>query len=122
MHRDILRDNRALLIKNMEPRKLLSHLSRTLDEADDEEIKAQSTRGKCSEKLLDILLRKGQNAFDEFVKALKKEESQFLALALIEAGNMEEPYQLSGWGERREERVILKLLEANKLSCRSNHR
>ena len=101
MHRDILRDNRALLIKNMEALKLLKHLSRTLDEADDEEIKGQPTRGKCSEKLLDILLRKGQNAFDEFVNALKEVQTH-LAVALIEAGNKEEPYQLSGWGGRRE--------------------
>jgi len=89
MHRDILRYNRTLLIKNMEPMKLLKHLSCTLDEADDEEIKAQPTRGKGSEKLLDILLRKGQNAFDEFVKALKEVQSDYLAVALIEAENRE---------------------------------
>lgn len=87
MHRDILRNNRAFLIKNMEPMKLLKHLSTTLDETDDEQIKAQSTRGERSEKLLDILLRKGQNAFDEFVKALREVQSQYLAVTLIEAGN-----------------------------------
>lgn len=103
MHRDILRNKRALLIKNMEPLKLLKYLGSTLDETDDEEIKAQPTRGKACEKLLEILPRKGQNAFDEFVNALKEVQTQYyLAVALIEAGNEEEAFHLSRCGGRRE--------------------
>lgn len=103
MHRDILREKRALLIENMEPPKLIKHLSGTLDETDDEEIKTQPSRRKACEKLLEILPRKGQNAFDKFVIALKEVQTQYyLAKALIEAGNREGPYQLSGWEGRRE--------------------
>lgn len=46
------------VLSHTEPTKLLQYLGNTLDETDDEEIKAQSRRGKCSEKLLEILLRK----------------------------------------------------------------
>ena len=71
-HRDILRNHRSFLIQNMEPTKLLQYLGNTLDETDDEEIKAQSRRGKCSEKLLEILLRKDKMLLMNSWKLWKK--------------------------------------------------
>ncbi|XP_044179741.1 uncharacterized protein LOC122961199 [Acropora millepora] len=83
-HRTILRDFRPNIIKDLEPNNILPDLGRVLTAKDDEEIKAQSTRqGRC-EKLLEILPRKGPNAFKVFVEALKK-EAPHLADDLIEA-------------------------------------
>ena len=60
------------------------------------EIKAQSTRqGRC-EQLLEILPRKGPNAFKVFVEALKKEAPHF-ADVLIKVGNKGDPNHSSAF-------------------------
>ena len=85
-HRTILRDHRPNIVTDLEPNNILPDLGSVLTEKDDAEIKAQSTRqGRC-EQLLEIIPRKGPNAFKVFVEALKK-EAPHLASDLIGAGN-----------------------------------
>ena len=92
-HRTILRDDyRPNIIKDLEPNDILPDLGRVLTVNDDDEIKAQSTRQRRCEKLLEILPRKGPNAFKVFVEALKK-EAPHLADDLMEAGNKEDRNQ-----------------------------
>ena len=93
-HRTILRDYRPKIVKDLEPNNILPDLGRVFTVNDDEEIKAQSTRQRRCEKLLEILPRKGPNAFKVFVEALK-EEAKHLADVLIEAGNKGDPNQSS---------------------------
>ena len=98
-HRNFLRHYRQNIVKDLEPNHILSDLGSVLTEKDDAEIKAQSSRqGRC-EQLLEILPRKGPNAFKVFVEALKK-EAPHLASDLIEAGNKEVPNQSSALRNR----------------------
>ncbi|XP_067020541.1 uncharacterized protein [Acropora muricata] len=83
-HRLILRHSRVSIGRNLEPNNILSKLVTVLTETDEEEVKAQLTRQARCEKLLEILPRKGPNAFKVFVEALK-EEANHLADVLIEA-------------------------------------
>ena len=93
-HRIILRNYRPNIVKDLESRNILPKLGTVLTQNDDDEIKGQPTRlGRC-EKLLEILPRKGPKAFKVFVEALKVEAAH-LAQDLIEAGNKENPNQLS---------------------------
>ncbi|XP_067020543.1 uveal autoantigen with coiled-coil domains and ankyrin repeats-like isoform X4 [Acropora muricata] len=83
-HRAILRHYRPNIVKDLEPNNIIPDLGSVLTAKDDAEIKAQSTRqGRC-EQLLDIIPRKGPNAFKVFVEALK-EEAPHLASDLIDA-------------------------------------
>ena len=85
-HRYILRDHGPNIIRDLEPNNILPDLGRVLNEKDEAEIKAQSTRQERCGKLLEILPRKGPNAFTKLVYALDK-EAEHLALELIKAGN-----------------------------------
>ncbi|XP_067020537.1 GRIP1-associated protein 1-like isoform X2 [Acropora muricata] len=92
-HRAILRHYRPNIVKDLEPNNILPDLGSVLTAKDDAEIKAQSTRqGRC-EQLLDIIPRKGPNAFKVFVEALKK-EAPHLALDLIDADHKETDKEL----------------------------
>ena len=73
-HQDILRRSWPTLRTDLEPIKLLPYLVDVLDPTEEEEIKASSrkTREDAADKLLEILPRKGQRAFDVFERALKK--------------------------------------------------
>ena len=87
--RNLIRIRRVELARDMEPRQLIHHMADVLTPIDEEEIKAIATRwGQC-EKLLDILPRRGEKAFDSFVKALKKVQP-FLADLLVDAGECTE--------------------------------
>ena len=91
--RNIIRRHRVELAMDMEPRQLIFYLADVLTPTDEEEIKAMATRwGQC-EKLLDILPRRGEKAFDSFVKALK-EVHPFLADLLVDAGECTEANML----------------------------
>lgn len=84
--RNIIRIRRVELARDMEPRQLIHHMADVLTPTDEEEIKAIATRwGQC-EKLLDVLPRRGEEAFDSFVKALKEVGQPFLADLLVDAG------------------------------------
>ena len=96
--RTILRDYRPNIVNDLEPNNILLYLGSVFTENDDEEIKTQSTRQKRCEKLVEILLRKGPNAFNVFVEALKKEVPH-LADVLIEAGNKGDRNQSSAFGD-----------------------
>ena len=98
-HRTILRHYWPNIGKDLEPNNILPDLGRVLTVKDDEEIKAKSTRQERCDKLLEILPRKGPNAFKVFVEALKH-EAPHLASDLIEAGNNEEPNQSSTLRDR----------------------
>lgn len=80
-HREILRRQRYNLRRDLEVMKLLPKLFSVLDPEDEEEVKAEATRRKKVEKLLDILPKKGPEAFDVFVKGLL-ETQPFLAAPL----------------------------------------
>ena len=98
-HRIILRQHQANIRMDLEPENILPNLVEILDDTDEGEIKAQSTREKKCDKLLEILRRKGPNAFEAFVEALKKKVSH-LASDLIAAGNKEEPNQSPALSDR----------------------
>ena len=98
-HRLILRRHQSILKKDLEPNKILSDLVEIFDESDEGEIKAQSTREKRCDKLLEIIRTKGPTSFKVFVEALKQ-NALHLALVLIEAGNNREPNQSSAFRDR----------------------
>ncbi|XP_044179742.1 death domain-containing protein CRADD-like [Acropora millepora] len=83
-HRTILRHHWSNIRKDLEPNNILSKLVTVLTETDEQEIKAQFTRQERCDKLLEILPRRGENAFKVFVEALK-EEAPHLADVLIDA-------------------------------------
>ena len=93
-HRTILQDHWSNICDNVEPKNILSKFVTVLTETDKEEIRKQSTRQERCEKLLRILIRRGENAFDAFVNALVK-EAPHLASELTEAGNKKKPNQSS---------------------------
>lgn len=81
IHRDILRKRRDALLRDIEPLKLLNSLD-VLDDDDREEVKMQKTRTERAETLLDMLTRKGPDAFQNFVAVLSRSQ-RFLADILI---------------------------------------
>ena len=85
-HRTILRGHRPNIVSDLEPNNILPDLRSVLTVKDEEEIKAQSTRQRRCEQLLEIIPRKGPNAFKVFVEALKI-EAPHLASDLIDTGN-----------------------------------
>ena len=93
-HRSILRHHWSNIRENLEPNNILSSLVLVLRETDEEEIREQSTRQERCDKLLYLLPRRGPNAFNVFMEALK-EEAPHLALDLIVTGNKEVPNQSS---------------------------
>ncbi|XP_068752676.1 golgin subfamily A member 6-like protein 7 [Montipora capricornis] len=78
MHRKILHDHRDYLLRNLEPMKLLPYLNTVLDESDRQEIEQEPTRNRKVVKLLDMLPKRGPDAFDAFIKALE-ETQKFMA-------------------------------------------
>ena len=98
-HRTILRHHWSNICDNLEPKNILSKFVAVLKETDEEEIRKQSTRQERCDKLLNILLKRGENAFDVFVNALE-EEAPDLASELTEAGNKEELNQSSALMDR----------------------
>ena len=98
-HRTILLHHWANIRENLEPKNIMPKLVTVLKETDYDEIREQSTRQERCDKLLDILPRRGKNAFDVFVNALESEVPH-LASELTEAGNKEEPNQSSALMDR----------------------
>ena len=86
-HRDILRRHWSTLRRDLEPMKLLPYLVNVLDVTDEQEVKVKATREDRIDKLLEILLRRGPAAFDDFVKALQ-EVQPFLAAPLVQESGM----------------------------------
>ena len=88
-HREILQKRRIVIAQDLEPSKLLNGLE-VLDDDDREEIKTKETRKEQAYALLDMLVRKGPNAFRDFVSSLYELKSQkHLADLLIEDSGIE---------------------------------
>lgn len=83
-HREILHHCLSELEKDLEPKKVLSELTTVLDATDVREVYESGTRVNQVNKLLDFLPRRGPNAFNVFVKALK-EKQPHLAITLQNA-------------------------------------
>ena len=86
-YRNILRNCRKELVKDMEPNKVLRqmvdpHLFTTEDE---HEVKAEKTRHERCEKFLDMLVRKGARAYEIFKETIK-EVHPHLANVVLSAG------------------------------------
>lgn len=86
-HRNLLRRHHLLFQKDLEPRHLLAHLVSVLNTRDEDEIKAQATRELQVDKLLEILPRRGPQAFGFFLNALEAVQP-FLAVPLREEEGM----------------------------------
>ena len=106
-HRTILRHYWCNIRDNLEPNNILPKLVLVLRQTDEEEIREQSTRQERCDKLLYILPKRGENAFNVFVNALVK-EAPHLASELTEAGNKKEPNQSSARRGRSISKVALK--------------
>lgn len=79
--RDVLTAHRILIVDNLQERKVVEQLfaEGILDQTDREEINAETSRfDKCC-LLLDMLPRKGPNAFQSFLQALRLSSQGFLA-------------------------------------------
>ncbi|XP_067057441.1 uncharacterized protein [Acropora muricata] len=87
-HRTILRKNRQLLIKDLEPWKIVNDLAEIFDEDDRDEVKAENTRKEQAEALLDMLPRKGPTAFKQFLRALNKRQPH-LATPMVEESRID---------------------------------
>lgn len=87
-HRLILRKHRKELEDNLQPLKLLSHLTNVLSHEDEEEIRAERTTTEQVRRLLDLLPRRGDQAFEAFVRALDRTQ-RFLAKPIAEEGKIE---------------------------------
>ena len=94
-HRKILRKHRQVLVRDLEPLKLLNRLD-VLGDDDRELVKAKKTRSEQAEELLDMLPRKGEDAFQNFITALCNGSQKFLAKPLIRASGMDESSLLKG--------------------------
>jgi hypothetical protein len=86
-HRKLLRQFAPTFEKDLEPGKLIKHLTDVLDTRDEEEILSMPTRVGQVDKLLTMILRRGDKAFSCFLEALEKEQS-FLAATLRNAEGM----------------------------------
>jgi len=82
-HRDILRRHWSSFRRDLEPVKLLPYLVDVLDATDDQGMKVKATREEQTDKLLDILPRRGPKASDDFVKTLR-EVQPFLGTPLLQ--------------------------------------
>lgn len=84
-HRELLRRNRERLVEDLDALSLLSYLyqEHTLSENDVDLIKAERTRSSQAQKLLDIVPRRGPQAFDTFCRALERGDGQKHLVALL---------------------------------------
>lgn len=74
-HRNILTRRRTAITKDLEVKKVLNKLT-VLGDEDRDEIKAERTRTEQARALLDMLPRKGSNAFTDFVSVLYEVKGQ----------------------------------------------
>ena len=84
-HRELLRRNRERLVEDLDALSLLSYLyqEHTLSENDVDLIKAERTRSSQAEKLLDIVPKRGPQAFHTFCRALERGDGQNHLVALL---------------------------------------
>lgn len=89
-HRKLLQKHRIAIAKDLEPRRVFANLASldTFTADDEDEVKSLPSRSQRVEKLLDILPRKGEGAFECFVRALEK-GFPHLAKPLIEESGLQ---------------------------------
>ncbi|XP_077866678.1 uncharacterized protein LOC100373670 [Saccoglossus kowalevskii] len=89
-HRQLLRRHRAEMAKVLETDKVVENLivDNTIDEEDEQNIKGKPTKIAKARELVDIICRKGPNAFKRFVEACEKPHPE-LAKKLKEEGWLE---------------------------------
>ena len=73
-HRNLLRRNREALLRDLEPSRVASSLysKGIISDEDKEEVNAKATIREKAETLLDMLPRKGPQAFDTFCEVLRE--------------------------------------------------
>ncbi|XP_078378429.1 uncharacterized protein LOC144661517 isoform X1 [Oculina patagonica] len=83
-HRDILKNVKVGLVKDMDPEEVLLHMaaSHVFSDKDEEEIKAQKTRQEKCQTLLSILPKRGAKAFSSFVGVLEEVHAHLANLVL----------------------------------------
>lgn len=69
-HRKILRENYLTIANEMQADRVLQSMKDIFTAFDEEEIRTERTESKRAEKMLDMLPRKGENAFPKFLVAL----------------------------------------------------
>lgn len=90
-HRNILRKYRGAITSDLEPMKVLNRLT-VLGDEDRDEIKAERTRTDQACALIDMLPRKGSDAFQDFVCALYELKGQdHLAKLLLKDSGLKIP-------------------------------
>lgn len=90
-HRNILRKYRGAITSDLEPMKVLNRLT-VLGDEDRDEIKAERTRTDQACALIDMLPRKGSDAFQDFVSALYELKGQdHLAKLLLKDSGLKIP-------------------------------
>ncbi|XP_015759225.1 PREDICTED: caspase-2-like [Acropora digitifera] len=84
-HIELLRRNRERLVEDLDALSLLSYLyqEHTLSENDVDLVKAENTRFSQAEKLLDIVPKRGPQAFHTFCRALERRDEQKHLVALL---------------------------------------
>ncbi|XP_031562463.1 uncharacterized protein LOC116298219 isoform X2 [Actinia tenebrosa] len=112
-HREILRRHRLELVENLQPLKLLSHLTSVLSQEDEEEIRAERTTTEQARCLLDLLPRRGDKAFEAFVRALEKTQ-RFLAIPIAEEGEIELLKTKHGYNEHAMQPEHKEILRSSK--------
>ena len=81
IHRQVLRKQRLTMLKDLETVGVLDHMyqSGSLSEDDCAQVKISGTRRERCQRFLDMLPRRGDNAYHVFLRALEKESLSHLA-------------------------------------------
>ena len=82
---EVLKELRQFIVEKLEPHKLYACLraSGVLDMDDEEDIEAERTRKRKSERLLDIIRNRGPEGFDHFCEAIRQNFTQLFILQKI---------------------------------------
>ena len=81
--REFLRKNRVFLMEHLEVEDVLLYMTDCLDERNEQKIKAEPTKQKKVQQLLELLPRRGSHAFTSFLVATHKAQD-WLAKELAE--------------------------------------
>lgn len=93
IHRRILRQNWVYLIDNLIPDELADHLLQESIITNDmyEEIRVRATKKEKITHLLFIIQRRGPQAFEKLLAALRNTEQEFIADQLLQTLNRHQP-------------------------------
>ena len=82
---EVLKELRPYIVEKLEPHKLFTYLRscQVLDCDDEEEIEAEKTRKRRTERLLDIIKNRGPEGFDNFCEAIRQNVTQIFILKKI---------------------------------------